>query len=108
LSTTRLIGLVPAVTGLRACDRDPNAGKTVSERDEPQTATSSFNNSQTSPLHGETGDVAPRIIIVAVIAKQSRQEGSGQGCFDSLEFLSDVLGDSLDELPFLLQGLLWT
>jgi hypothetical protein len=43
LSTTRLIGLVPAVTGLRACDRDPNAGKTVRERGEPQTATSSFN-----------------------------------------------------------------
>jgi hypothetical protein len=65
-------------------------------------------NSQTSPLHGETGDVAPRIIIVAVIAKWSRQEGSGQGHFDSLKFLSDVLGDSLDELPFLLQGLLQT
>jgi hypothetical protein len=43
LSATRLIGLVPAVTGLRACDRDPNAGKTVRERGEPQTATSSFN-----------------------------------------------------------------
>jgi hypothetical protein len=58
-------------------------------------------NSKTSPLHGETGDVTPRIIIVAVIAKQSWQEGSGQGHFDSLKFRSDVLGDSLDELPFL-------
>jgi hypothetical protein len=56
LSTTRLIGLVPALTGLRACDRDPNAGKTVSERGEPQTATSSFNIKTMPQLLGLNAD----------------------------------------------------
>jgi hypothetical protein len=57
-------------------------------------------------IHWEIGELKTRVIIIIVLAKESRKKGL-RNCFLHLgELVIDILDDSLDKLPFLLQRFL--
>jgi hypothetical protein len=57
-------------------------------------------------FHWESGKLKKRVIVIEVLTKECRKEGL-RNCFLHLgELVIDIVDDSLDKLPFLLQRFL--